>query len=238
MEWFSTEVLALVLTAATVGVVHTLLGPDHYLPFVALSRSKRWTLRRTLAVTGACGIGHVAGSIVLGALGIALGSGLAGIIRIESIRGDIAAWLMLTLGLVYLAWGLKQAARGQVHAHPHVHADGSIHTHQHDHRSAHLHLHGQGANRVAPWALFIVFALGPCEALIPILMYPAAQHNYAAVALVAAVFAVATLATMLVIVALGCVGATRLRFGRMDRYAHALAGGAISLCAIGMLIGF
>ncbi len=76
MEWLSTEVLALAVTAATVGIVHTLLGPDHYLPFVALARSKGWTLRKTLAVTGFCGIGHVAGSIMLGALGIALGSSL------------------------------------------------------------------------------------------------------------------------------------------------------------------
>ena len=32
----ATEGLALCLTAVTVGVVHTLLGPDHYMPFVAM----------------------------------------------------------------------------------------------------------------------------------------------------------------------------------------------------------
>lgn len=237
MEWFSTEVMALAVTAATVGIVHTLLGPDHYLPFVALARSKGWTLRKTLAVTGFCGIGHVAGSIMLGALGIVVGSSLTGLVRIETIRGDIAGWLMLTLGLVYLAWGLKQAARKEVHAHAHVHVDGTVHNHRHDHRAAHLHPHRRGAGRFAPWALFIVFVLGPCEALIPLLMYPASQHNYAAVGLVAAVFAAATLATMTALVALGCLGAKRLPLGGMDRYVHALAGAAISLCAAGMLIG-
>ena len=177
MEWFSTEVVALAVTAATVGVLHTLLGPDHYLPFVALARSKGWTLRKTLAVTGFCGIGHVAGSIMLGALGIVLGSRLAGLVRSETIRGDIAGWLMLTLGLVYLAWGLKQAARNEVHAHAHVHADGTVHNHRHDHRAAHLHPHRRGAGRFAPWALFIVFVLGPCEALIPVLMYQSLRER-------------------------------------------------------------
>jgi hypothetical protein len=33
------ESLALCLTAVTVGAVHTLLGPDHYVPFVATSRA-------------------------------------------------------------------------------------------------------------------------------------------------------------------------------------------------------
>jgi sulfite exporter TauE/SafE len=174
---------------------------------------------------------------MLGALGIVLGSSLAGLVRIETIRGDIAGWLMLTLGLVYLAWGLKQAARNEVHAHAHVHADGTVHNHRHDHRAAHLHPHRRGAGRFAPWALFIVFVLGPCEALIPLLMYPASQHNYAAVGLVAAVFAAATLATMTALVALGCLGAKRLPLGGMDRYVHALAGAAISLCAAGMLVG-
>ncbi len=32
---------ALVVTAVTVGVLHTVMGPDHYLPFVAMSRAAR-----------------------------------------------------------------------------------------------------------------------------------------------------------------------------------------------------
>ncbi len=237
MEWFSTDILTLIVTAATLGVVHTLLGPDHYLPFVALARSKGWTLRRTLAITGMCGIGHVTGSILLGALGIAVGSSVAGLTRIESLRGDIAGWLMLTLGMLYLVWGLKQAARGNVHAHAHVHVDGTVHTHRHNHRSGHLHPHAGGKTRFAPWALFVVFVFGPCEALIPLLMYPAAQHDFVAVGVVTAVFAVATLVTMLAAVACVCFGASRLRLGGMERFAHAFAGGAISLCAVGMLVG-
>jgi hypothetical protein len=35
----------LILTAASIGFVHTLLGPDHYLPFVAMSAARRWAGR-------------------------------------------------------------------------------------------------------------------------------------------------------------------------------------------------
>ena len=41
----------LVLTAASIGFVHTLLGPDHYLPFVAMGAARRWSTRKTLWIT-------------------------------------------------------------------------------------------------------------------------------------------------------------------------------------------
>ena len=49
------DLAVLGFTAASIGVVHTLLGPDHYLPFVALARTRRWSTARTAAVTAACG---------------------------------------------------------------------------------------------------------------------------------------------------------------------------------------
>ena len=38
----------LALTAATIGFVHTVTGPDHYLPFIVIGRARRWSLGRTL----------------------------------------------------------------------------------------------------------------------------------------------------------------------------------------------
>ena len=80
MDGIAPDLGLLMLTAASIGAVHTLLGPDHYLPFVALSRSANWSTRRTVAVTSACGAGHVLSSILIGMAGIAAG---AAIERIE-----------------------------------------------------------------------------------------------------------------------------------------------------------
>ena len=44
--------LALILTTVITALVHTLI-PDHWLPFVLVSRAERWTVRRTLAMTAA-----------------------------------------------------------------------------------------------------------------------------------------------------------------------------------------
>ena len=51
------EVSLLVFTAFSVGFLHTILGPDHYIPFVAMSRSNKWTARKTALITALCGVG-------------------------------------------------------------------------------------------------------------------------------------------------------------------------------------
>ena len=35
------SILILVITAASIGFIHTVLGPDHYIPFVATSKAGR-----------------------------------------------------------------------------------------------------------------------------------------------------------------------------------------------------
>jgi hypothetical protein len=37
------ELKALILTAASIGFFHTLLGPDHYLPFIMMSWARKWS---------------------------------------------------------------------------------------------------------------------------------------------------------------------------------------------------
>ena len=242
MEWLTPEILALALTAASIGVLHTAIGPDHYVPFVVLARARGWGAARTALVTLACGAVHVAGSVVLGAIGVGLGIALQRMQAIEGMRGDLAAWALLAFGLVYLVWAVRRGARSDVHVHAHAHADGLVHSHPHDHSGEHLHVHEGSARNWVPWTLFLVFAFGPCEALIPLLMYPAAAASVAGVAFVTSVFAVATLATMLVLVLLGHWGLGRFRHGDavtgfMTRHAHVFAGSAIVLCAGLMLVG-
>jgi hypothetical protein len=53
------EIATLLASAASIGVIHTLLGPDHYIPFVALAKVRNWTTTRMAIVTALCGVGHV-----------------------------------------------------------------------------------------------------------------------------------------------------------------------------------
>lgn len=230
------ELSVLVATAASIGVVHTLIGPDHYVPFAAMAAARRWSLGKTLAVTAACGAGHVLGSLALGVVGLGLGASLAGLVDVEAARGAVAGWLLLGLGLAYFAWGLRQAWRRRPHAHAHVHADGTRHEHGHGHGAGHVHVHDEGLRSATPWALFVVFVFGPCEALVPLLMVPAAEQRWATAAAVVGAFAAATIGTMLLVVWLLARGLARAGLAEWSRFGHATAGAAICACALAMLV--
>lgn len=242
VELGAPEVIALVATAFSVGAVHTILGPDHYVPFAAMSRAGGWSLGRTLGVTAACGLGHVLGSVVIGLAGLALGIAVLRLESLEAWRGDVAGWLLIGFGLAYFAWGLVRAWRthsgGEGHHHLHVHADGTVHAHEHTHHGDHLHVHAAAPGETAqaavwgPWILFLLFAFGPCEPLIPLLMYPAAKASPWAVAGVVAAFTLATVGTMLAAVLVLRSGATVVRLPRLGRFSHALAGLAILSCGL------
>ncbi len=231
------DVSVLAVTAASVGIVHTVLGPDHYLPFVAMARARKWTTAKLAAITAACGIGHVAGSVVLGFAGIALGLAVGRIEGFEAVRGNIAAWMLTAFGLAYTVWGVRRALRNRPHSHSHHHVNGTEHEHKHSHASDHVHAHATSTQSITPWVLFTIFLFGPCEPLIPILMYPAATHDAAIVALVAGIFSVATIGTMLVMVLAINAGAEKLPTKQMDRWAHALAGAAVLACGIAIHLG-
>jgi ABC-type nickel/cobalt efflux system permease component RcnA len=233
----SQELIILLGAAATIGVVHTLLGPDHYLPFVAMSRARRWSTGKTAAITALCGLGHVAGSVVLGLVGIAAGITLKRLDFIESARGEVAAWLLIAFGLVYGVWGVARAVRSKPHTHNHFHADGTRHEHKHTHSSEHAHVHESTAGNATAWTLFLVFVLGPCEPLIPLLMFPAAAHGAVSVVAVAAVFATVTIATMTAVVLLSMLGLRALPATSSGRYGHAIAGAVILLCGVAIHMG-
>lgn len=227
------EVWVLAGTAATLGFVHTVIGPDHYLPFIVLSRARRWPLPKTMLISFLCGLGHVLSSVALGLAGIALGVAVARLEGVESVRGSLAAWLLISFGFAYFIWGLRRALKKRPHAHAHSHPGTGEHIHAHIHRSDHTHLHGRREKAsLTPWVLFTIFVFGPCEPLIPLVMYPAARHNTPGVILVAATFGLTTIATMLTLIALSSWGLSFVSLGKLERYVHALAGAMIFVSGV------
>lgn len=225
-------------SAAGIGVLHALLGPDHYLPFAALSAARGWSTPRTLLVTGVCGLAHVAASVMLAAASGALGWSATRLAGLDESRGTLAAWLLLAFGVIYAWRALASAARMQPHAHEHVHADGTCHAHLHHHLGEHLHPHAvaPGDTGFTAWTLFIIFLFGPCEPLVPLLLAPAAVRDAPATLGVLAAFTVATLCCMLAVVYALRAGLLRAVRGAWGRHAHVGAGVSVALCGIAMLV--
>lgn len=230
------DIAILTATAASIGFVHTIIGPDHYLPFVMMGRVQRWSIRKTGFIAALCGVGHILSSVLIGLVGIGMGKAVGQLEWFDGQRGTIAAWGLTVFGITYLVWGIHAAIKNRPHTHWHAHEEGMVHNHEHAHSGHHAHVHaGSAEPSITPWILFTIFVFGPCEALIPVLMLPAISVNLLSLLWVTAVFAAVTLITMVSAVVLMAMGANLLPLGRLERYGHVLAGGIICACGLAML---
>jgi sulfite exporter TauE/SafE len=207
-------------SALSIGFIHTLIGPDHYLPFIVISKARKWSVSKTMLVTLTCGLGHVLSSIAIGAIGIGVGIAVGKLEVVESVRGDIASYVLIVFGLVYGTWGLWRGIKG----HSHLHLPGG------------KHLDSTTASSVTFMTLFIIFVLGPCEPLIPLLMFPAVSYNWYGVLLVTLVFGSATLLTMSAVVYMGIKGLSIINTRYLEKYIHAVAGGIIAFSGMAIKI--
>ena len=206
--------LSLNLLAGTAIAVRTRCWGRTYLPFVMLAG--RWSGPGRLG-DRARGLGHVASSLVLGALGVLAGVAVHRLQGWESARGDWAAWGLVGLGVAYGLWGLRKAIRNEQGLTPHSH--GHVHMHRHgDH--AHTHEPAPTHSRMGFWALFALFVLGPCEPLIPLFVMPASRGRWQLAAGLALVFTLLTVACMVGIVLALRAGLVRVPLHGMERWSR------------------
>ena len=201
----------LALTAAAVGALHS-VAPDHWVPFAALARARRWSSAHTARITIFCGLGHVTVSAVLGI--VALIAGLKAVHAIGIRLEEHATLLLMGFGTVYMVWGLRRSFRRDPLAVLH-------HQHHHHARGHNDHDHG-----LTEWSLFALFSLDPCVAVIPMIV-AASAGGWAAVGGVVLVYEAATIAAMIVLVGVAVAGVRTMRFAFLDRFGDALAGGLI-----------
>lgn len=196
-----------------IGFGHTITGPDHYLPFVALSKTGNWSNSKTFWVVLICGLAHVLSSVILGFIGIIIGLELGKLEAFEGIRGSYASWLLFTIGIIYTVWAIIQRIRKPVHTHSHLNKKKTK----------------------TFWILFTIFIFGPCEPLIPLLMYPASMHNIYIVILVSTLFSIVTISTMLVCTFLVLKGINLGKLHFLEKYQHILAGSTLALCGAAII---
>ena len=211
---------AIWLAALITAVVHTIMGPDHYLPFVAIAKSRGYGLAKTLLWTFICGVGHIASALVIALMFIYFSHWLSeeNFLWLEENRGNVAAYALIGLGAAYLLWALR-------------------HRWQHKHQAEHNHLQEISEQKsIALWVVFIIFVLGPCEALLPILT-ASSVLGVSAVISSTLIFSAATILTMMSAVALGVWGIGALRFEHLEKYAHEIAGGTIMACGVAIICG-
>jgi hypothetical protein len=225
------ELAVLLLSAITISFIHTLLGPDHYLPFIALSKARGWSVHKTVFWTVLCGFGHVSGSVLLALGGAAIGWSVSKVSWLEDVRGGLAGWCLLLFGFAYCIWGSVRVFRNQQHKHFNIEQDG-IYVFEHRHGEMVL---PKERHKVTPWVMFLIFLLGPCEPMIPLLYYPAAKHSVTNMVLLVVVYTLFTLLTMIALVLSGYFGISFFKTEKLERYMHVLGGLTILICGAGMV---
>jgi sulfite exporter TauE/SafE len=226
------ELYLLSISAASLGFIHTVMGPDHYLPFIVLSKARKWSLYKTMWITFISGIGHVGSSVLIGMIGIALGVSLNGLEFVEAFRGEIVAWMLFAFGIAYTIYGIYKYFKSSHHAHlPSFLMPKRVRDFHH----LPVEEKQEDNTKLTPWILFLIFVFGPCEVLIPLLLFPAYEHQVSAMFIVSLVFGIVTISTMMVMVYLGNKGTTLIRFKNHERYVHLLAGLIILMSGTGML---
>ncbi len=224
----------LLTTSATLGIVHTAIGVDHVVPFVVLAHARKWSLAQTLGMTALCGVGHVLSSVVIASVGLALGVATSRLEWIEATRGSWAAVLLIAFGLAYAAVAFWKSRRSKL--------DGSCGTLGHDHGQqvrALLARRGLDHVRLTP-ALFIIFVLGPCEALLPLLTASGLSLSFWQSVSVGGLFCGATLLTMITLVAVGYWGLSLSFVGQKSRllhnHAHTFAGLSMAVSGLAIVV--
>ena len=226
-------VSALLLTAFITAVVHTvtgpdhylpfiaITGPDHYLPFIAIAKSRNYGLKKTLFWTFVCGIGHIVSALLIALLFVYFSHWLTEtkFNWIENNRADLAAYAMIGLGGAYLLWAVWHRLR-----------------HKYGHEYHHELIESDNDKNISVWVLFIIFVLGPCEALLPILTASSVMGG-AVVVSTTLLFSFATIATMMVMVTVGMLGIKAMHLQKLQPYAHELAGGTIMACGLAIVFG-
>jgi len=226
------EMQVLIFTAISIAFLHTLTGPDHYLPFIALSKARGWSVGKTIGWTVTCGMGHVLSSVLLGLGGAAIGWSFSKISWLENARGGFAGWLMFGFGIGYTLWGFYRLHTNRPHKHFDLENDGSLYVYDHRHGTTAA---PQERYKVTPWVMFLIFVLGPCEPMIPLLYFPAAQNSWAGMLLLIVVYTACTLITMLALVLLGYYGLAFSATQKLEKYMHVIGGATIAICGAGML---
>lgn len=104
----------LIVASVSTAFLHS-LAPDHYAPFVAIGKAKKWGTGKTLAFSGIAGTVHVMTSIVLGIL-LILGIDLLGFAKaVERLSP-----------LILIAIGIGYAILSVIKGHHHTHSASTL----------------------------------------------------------------------------------------------------------------
>ncbi len=216
--------------AAVVGIIH-MSAPDHWMTLCLLAKNKRWTPKKLFRTSLVTAIGHVALSIAMGLVVMAVGLLVS---HLVSSYIDIGIGIiMIVIGIVL--WVMPLLRKNNRHKHDHGYELDHDHEHMHEHGHTHNHEKKSKISQKLGYFVIIGAALSPDPSIIPIYLTTISSGFYFALEL-SVVFATASILTLLLLVQLGNVGLGKT-FARIpEKYHDSMVGFVIAAIGIYILV--
>lgn len=204
----TTDFVSIILGSLVLSILHALI-PNHWLPVLAISRKKNWSLAQTTSVTLISGLSHALSTVIIGvAIGL-LGVQLAD--RISGFTHIVAPIILIGLGLFYI--------------------------YQH-HRHKHFHLHAEVKPRTKNGiiiSLVVAMFFSPCLEIEAYFLM-AGAHGWNQIAMLAILYTVVTVFGMVIWVRLAYKGLFKLDWHSLEHNAGVITG--LTLVATGIVSFF
>jgi len=224
----------LFLSSCSTATIHALI-PDHWLPFVLMSRAERWSEKRAVALTGLAAFLHVMVTLFAGALTILVGSP-----TVQSLAERTGRSLGFLIGLLLVIFGVsyglfRHLREASIHAAIDPGGDGPGAAAV---ERGHVHAHGHLLERwfhgaLTAGTLVLVIGISPCALLVPVL-FAASAVGAAALLSAALGFALCTIGTMIGVTLVAMRGMRRIDLPFFTRYGDLISGALVS--AVGLLL--
>jgi nickel/cobalt transporter (NicO) family protein len=196
-------------------LIHALI-PNHWIPFIAISKTEKWSQRQTLWATAITGISHTFSTIIIGiAVGIAGYKLSASYHFVTSVAAPL---ILMGLGVIYMILEIK----GHHHHHEHV-------------STSTLDKTGRSKWKTVVMSLSIAMFLTPCIE-IEAYYFQAGTIGWLGIVIVSAVYLLITLVVMLLLVYLGIQGIQTFNSHFLEHHEKGITG--IVLLALGLLACF
>lgn len=242
----STSVPLLVIAAATVGFLHSIL-PDHWVPLAVVARAQRWTLLHTARISLLASVGHVLTSIVLGGI-IAL-VGLQFRKTFETQQAHIVGVVLVLTGIGFALWSLTGHGGHSHEGHPPdhgveddhgdgEHADNGSRPHVQGHEHAYEDDQGSSpdqskARGIAGILVPFGAAASPDLTILPIFLAASAVGLGAVVGVLTA-FSFVTLATFVGLTVAATIAGYQVKGEWLEQHGNTVTAGVLII--IGMAV--
>jgi len=202
--------ILLLLAAVSTAAFHALF-PDHWLPFVLVARARRWSLKRTLWVTGLSNLLHIAVTVILGMVALVVGLEFSQAVGEAMERAT--GIMLIVFGLGYAFWSWR---RGSKHGHrPEKYPE----------------------DKISAYSLAVVLGVDPCVPVLPIFFASSTLGAPSTALIIMVSFALGTLGGALGITALALSGLYKVEMLFLERHGDLLSGLIIAAVGIAALLG-